>query len=221
MLGTELKAVRRDAKMTQADFAAEIGVTREHLGRMERGETPISDRTLGALRLRGLRSAAPTRPMTSDPMERMVERALIDAGIAYVTDRDGRNESRLDFRLIDYDVEIEVKRFHSPRIADQMARADNVIAIQGEPAIRFFCDVLRGTAGAAQMLSAEAPLPPDAGRGRTPAPGGGGTVASGLSSGIHASPAKGSAKHRDPGPATSGDRTRRGNADARRAGKTG
>lgn len=97
-------------------------------------------------------------------MERMVEYALIDAGIAFATDQHGGNPSRLDFRLIDYDVEIEVKRFHSPRVADQMARAENVIAVQGEAAVRFFCDALRGAYGAKSMLAAEAAPSPDAGQ---------------------------------------------------------
>lgn len=33
------------------------------------------------------------------------------------------------------DVHIEVKRFHSPRVAEQMARAENVIVAQGEKAV--------------------------------------------------------------------------------------
>jgi hypothetical protein len=78
----------------------------------------------------------------TDPLERMLAEALTAAGIRFVTDAGGGNPSRLDFRLPDHDIEIEVKRFHSPRIADQMARAENVIALQGEATVRWFCELL-------------------------------------------------------------------------------
>lgn len=80
----------------------------------------------------------------TDPMERLIADALDNAGIAYVTDSGGGNPSNLDFRL-DNGIEIEVKRFHTPRIADQMARADNVIVAQGEQAVRFLATLLAAT----------------------------------------------------------------------------
>jgi hypothetical protein len=55
------------------------------------------------------------------------------------------NPTRLDFRL-DNGIEIEVKRFHTERIAAQMARAPNVIVAQGEEAIRFLADLIGGLA---------------------------------------------------------------------------
>lgn len=61
----------------------------------------------------------------------------------YVTDLGGGNPSGLDFRL-DNGVEIEVKRMHSDRIAAQMARAPNVIVAQGETAIRYLAELIRG-----------------------------------------------------------------------------
>lgn len=75
-----------------------------------------------------------------DPVEALVAQALTDAGIGFVSDVN--NPSRLDFRL-ENGIEIEVKRFHSPRIAEQMARAENVIAIQGMEAAQFFADLLQ------------------------------------------------------------------------------
>lgn len=77
-----------------------------------------------------------------DPMERLVEEALTRPGIRYVSEASGGNPSALDFRLPDHGVEIEVKRFHSDRIAAQMSRAPDVIALQGEVAVRFFCELL-------------------------------------------------------------------------------
>ena len=78
-----------------------------------------------------------------DPLEAMIAAALDEAGIAYVRDRAGANPSGLDFRLTDLGIEIEVKRFHSDRIAEQMARAPNVIALQGEASVRWFCELVR------------------------------------------------------------------------------
>lgn len=82
----------------------------------------------------------------TDPLERMVAEALTKAGIRFITDYGGANPSGLDFRLPDLDLEIEVKRFHSDRIAGQMARADNVIVLQGDTSVRWFCQMV-GRAG--------------------------------------------------------------------------
>lgn len=70
----------------------------------------------------------------TDPMERLIAEALDYAGIRYETDCGGA--APLDFHLVDIGLHIEVKRFHSPRIAEQMARVENVIAVQGERAVR-------------------------------------------------------------------------------------
>ena len=78
----------------------------------------------------------------TDPMERLIAVALDDAGIAYESDIAG-NPSCLDFRL-ENGVEIEVKRFHSPRVAEQMSRAPNVIVAQGKEAVEFLAALIRG-----------------------------------------------------------------------------
>lgn len=80
---------------------------------------------------------------TTDPMERIVEQALVDAGIRYVTDLGGGNPANLDFYLPDHDVHIEVKQAHSDRIAAQMARADHVIAAQGVKAVQLLAMAIR------------------------------------------------------------------------------
>lgn len=77
----------------------------------------------------------------TDPMEKIIAFALYDAGIIYTNE----HESNLDFYLPMYDLHIEVKRMHSPRIAEQMSRAENVIAIQGERAARVFAEIIRGS----------------------------------------------------------------------------
>lgn len=64
-----------------------------------------------------------------DPMEAMVEQWLIARGIAFTRD----HPSRLDFYLPALDLYIEVKRFATPRIADQLGRVprEDVLVIQG------------------------------------------------------------------------------------------
>lgn len=77
----------------------------------------------------------------NDPMEHMIETALCEAGVRYV--KDGQAETyALDFFLPDLGIYLEVKRFHSDRIGVQMARVRNVIAIQGEDAVKAFCALL-------------------------------------------------------------------------------
>lgn len=79
-------------------------------------------------------------PIT-DSMERLIADALDDAGIAYRRD----HVSRLDFYLCDLDVHIEVKRMHSPRIANQTARVNNVIVAQGLEAVRALVCMIRSS----------------------------------------------------------------------------
>lgn len=77
------------------------------------------------------------------PAEAAVREALLLKGFNFVTEADPRAK-RLDFYLVDFDLHIEVKRFHSDRIAEQMARADNVIAVQGLQAARLFARMVKG-----------------------------------------------------------------------------
>jgi transcriptional regulator with XRE-family HTH domain len=143
MDGQEMRARRKALGIrSQAEFAVRLGLSRDHVGRMERGDDPILPRTAAAVR-----SLKPEplghKPTTRDPIERIVEQALIDAGIRYATDDGGGTESRLDFRLLDYDIELEVKRFYTARSGEQLARAPNVILIQGDRAARFFAAAIR------------------------------------------------------------------------------
>lgn len=79
-----------------------------------------------------------------DPIEKMVREALEREGFAFTEDgkRGGEANRNLDFHLSDYGIHIEVKQFHSPRIADQMSRVPNVIAVQGREAVEFFAALL-------------------------------------------------------------------------------
>lgn len=79
--------------------------------------------------------------MSKDPVEAVVAAALDAAGIGYT--RQPADTLGLDFYVPYWDLYIEVKRFHSVRISEQMPRAPNVIAIQGMGAATAFADLLR------------------------------------------------------------------------------
>ena len=72
----------------------------------------------------------------------MVAGALERAGIPFVRDWHGLLDVHLDFYLLDHDLHLEAKRSHKDRIAVQMGQASNVIALQGEPAVRWRCALL-------------------------------------------------------------------------------
>jgi hypothetical protein len=74
---------------------------------------------------------------SSDPMEALIERALMRAGVRYVHEvMDIAITNGLDFYLPDIDLYIEVKQFHADRISRQMGRVQNVIVAQGRPAVQ-------------------------------------------------------------------------------------
>lgn len=85
-----------------------------------------------------------TQLKCTDPMERIIESALVDAGIAFQSDFGDGTSHNLDFDLIELGIAIEVKRLHSPRIAAQMSRTENVIAAQGIEAVRLLAKLIRG-----------------------------------------------------------------------------
>ncbi len=79
-------------------------------------------------------------------METMIRGALEKAEIRYVDDSDERAKG-LDFYLLDQDVHIECKQFHTDSISEQMSLCGNVIAIQGIQAAELFSDLLSSAAG--------------------------------------------------------------------------
>ena len=76
-----------------------------------------------------------------DPMEILIQEALERASVPFTRETHSAN-CGLDFYLPNYDVHIEVKQFHSDRIAKQMARAPNVIAAQGADAVQFLAHLI-------------------------------------------------------------------------------
>jgi hypothetical protein len=76
------------------------------------------------------------------PLEKAVRDALIATGLAFQEDGiAGVDTKHLDFKV--GDVYIEIKQRYSPRVDDQLARADNIIVLQGAEAVAFFCKLLR------------------------------------------------------------------------------
>lgn len=78
----------------------------------------------------------------SDHLERMVGEELRKANINFIHESQGCNVN-LDFYLYDYDVYIEIKQFHSDRIAFQIQRVKNVIVLQGINSVKFFIKLLQ------------------------------------------------------------------------------
>lgn len=77
-----------------------------------------------------------------DPVENIIFRALTEAQVPFTNEPD--ETKNLDFKLLtDPPIYIECKQFTSPRIAEQMSRAKDVIAIQGIEAAHFFARLLR------------------------------------------------------------------------------
>jgi transcriptional regulator with XRE-family HTH domain len=143
MNGEELKLRRKALGMTQAQLAEAVDLSRDFIGQMERGIAPIGVRTAAAVR--ALRAASDDRPTATarDPMERLIEDALLDAGVSFTREGQPGHQHALDFYLPDSDVFIEVKRFHSDRIAAQTARVPNVIVAQGKPAVEALAALIR------------------------------------------------------------------------------
>ena len=77
-----------------------------------------------------------------DPIEAIVAAGLRGAGIPFERGDDVSFRPPLDFYLPGFDLYVEVKQFHSERIARQMSLAPNVIAIQGRAAAQAFVSMI-------------------------------------------------------------------------------
>ncbi len=77
----------------------------------------------------------------SDPVELEIARALDSIGVKWTNDE--VIAKRLDFYLLDYDVYIECKAYHSQRILGQMGRVPNIIVVQGLSAAKCFAAMIK------------------------------------------------------------------------------
>lgn len=71
------------------------------------------------------------------PLEQSIAGALESAGIRFLREDDPGNIAHLDFYLPDHDLYLEVKSGHTPRSSQQLARATNVILVQGVRSVGF------------------------------------------------------------------------------------
>lgn len=74
----------------------------------------------------------------SDPLEKIIENILIKNNIKFEHEKKFENiDIRLDFYLPDYDIFIEVKKFHSERTSKQLKVFENIILVQGKKSVTF------------------------------------------------------------------------------------
>lgn len=79
----------------------------------------------------------------SDPLEQYIAESLTRARILFTHESEDPEVTKcLDFYLPEFNVYLEIKGGHSKRIADQMSRDFNVIAIQGVKSVDFICKLL-------------------------------------------------------------------------------
>jgi hypothetical protein len=72
-----------------------------------------------------------------DGLEILLAQYLTDKGIEFIHESQDKN-IKLDFYLPDFDVYIEVKRYHADRVNRQLALKENVILLQGKKSIEMF-----------------------------------------------------------------------------------
>ncbi len=76
-----------------------------------------------------------------DHLEKKIGETLQDCSIVF-THESEVPEKQLDFKLKTSGVQIEVKQYHSERIAKQLSQHESVIVLQGRKAVDFFCKQL-------------------------------------------------------------------------------
>lgn len=77
----------------------------------------------------------------ADDLEETIGNYLTEQGIEFLHESQNKAQG-LDFYIPEYDVYIEVKKFHTDRISKQMASQNNVIVLQGKLAVRLFCKLI-------------------------------------------------------------------------------
>jgi hypothetical protein len=78
----------------------------------------------------------------ADNLEREISKLLDTMKINYIHES-MNNGSSLDFYLSDFNVYIEVKRFHTERSLRQLASRDNIILVQGKGSVEFLKSIIR------------------------------------------------------------------------------
>ena len=80
----------------------------------------------------------------ADDLERMVGEALYEAGIEFAHESEG---VFLDFWIPKWRAYIEVKKFHTDRISNQLTRHSDVILLMGRQSVIQFCNLIKQSNG--------------------------------------------------------------------------
>lgn len=78
----------------------------------------------------------------TDDLEKRVAEILSRKGIKFTHESYKGIDQRLDFFLPEYDIYIEIKKFHTDRVLEQLKSQDNIILIQGIKSIEFLEKIL-------------------------------------------------------------------------------
>lgn len=84
------------------------------------------------------------RTVSPDPVEELIRQALTHSNLPHQHGLDVDNGLDFFLPLPTGPVYIECKRFHTARIAEQMSRHTDVIAVQGMAAAGFMASLIRG-----------------------------------------------------------------------------
>jgi hypothetical protein len=83
----------------------------------------------------------------TDPLELKFEAWLIGQGVKYNRpERLHSDPTQLDFYLPDFDLYVEIKRFHTPRLTNQLAlvpSTSNAMVLMGNKAIDAFINLIQ------------------------------------------------------------------------------
>jgi hypothetical protein len=77
----------------------------------------------------------------ADHLEKQLANSLYEANIDFVHESESEVID-LDLFLPGSQVYIEVKQYHTPRIAAQTERHENIIVLQGKESVNYFCSLL-------------------------------------------------------------------------------
>jgi hypothetical protein len=77
----------------------------------------------------------------ADHLENKLAECLSEKGIDFVHESENKSQG-LDFYLPKLNVYIEVKQYHTPRIAKQMTYQNEIIVLQGSKAVDAFIKLI-------------------------------------------------------------------------------
>lgn len=139
--GLQIRAIRLALGMTQAEFGVALGLSRVHVGLMERGQKCVSHRTI--LAANSLRPEPLNQdPSEFDPVFRGVELALINNGVDYT--RQFRSDGQtFDFFLPEFELAICIERAVAREVRPT-GHVRGIICVTGKSAAEILVLALNG-----------------------------------------------------------------------------